>query len=109
MLTFNLELTDSFGFFCQVYVPSTYEKLHIEKAKTVTSIALASERRKVVFDFVTSEDEMKAVRKWVDRVRVRMLWGLSGSSGDIPATADDDYLSQVSEGSSLRAIPVPND
>lgn len=88
------------------YISSPYEIRHIEKAKTVAKIELASVRRMAILEFITSEAEMKGVRTWLERIKLRMMFGLNSNitnsnwdrmktSGDVPVTSEDEeYLSR---------------
>ena len=77
------------------YIPSSYEQKHYDKSKVVAAMALPSERRKAILEFVTTMDEMKAVSAWLERVKIRMMWETTHPGTDVPVTkADEDYLSR---------------
>ena len=64
------------------YVPSAYEKAHLAKAKQIVTITDFEIRRKAYVQFITSQEEVTSSKRWLSRVRKRMLSGTQQTTED---------------------------
>jgi hypothetical protein len=71
----------------RIYMSFPYELKHIEMAKTLSAISYFKDRRRLLFDFITSQEEVNNSNTWLKRVQLRM----NNSTLVNELATEDDY------------------